>query len=407
MRALDLKLVRDLRHIWIQSLAIALVLACGVMVLILSSGTQRSLSETREAYYERNRFADVFASLTRAPRSLLDDIARIDGVARVEGRVVFTAMVNLEGMTEPASARVISLPQTGRAILNVPEVRQGRLPEPGHAGEMAISEPFAQANGLEPGDRFRAVLNGRLKELVVTGLVLSPEYIYTIGAGAMMPDDRHFGLIWMGESAAAAATDLEGAFNDLSLTLSRGADERPVIAAIDRILAPYGGTGAFGRDRQASNVFIDGELKQLGAMATVLPPIFLIVSVFLVNMVLGRLVALDRAQIGLFKAVGYSTRAIAVHYLKMTIGIGIAGVAIGWLSGWWLGHELTKIYADFFRFPWLIYRPGAGSLVISGVLGIGCVVLGALRAVLSTVRLAPTVAMQPPAPPVFQRRSEE
>lgn len=403
MRALDLKLVRDLRHIWIQALAIALVLACGVMVLILSSGTQRSLSETREAYYERNRFADVFASLTRAPRSLLDDIARIDGVARVEGRVVFTAMVNLEGMTEPASARVISLPQTGRAILNVPEVRQGRLPEPGHASEVAISEPFAQANGLEPGDRFRAVLNGRLKELVVTGLVLSPEYIYTIGAGAMMPDDRHFGLIWMGESAAAAATDLEGAFNDLSLTLSRGADERPVIAAIDRILAPYGGTGAFGRDRQASNVFIDGELKQLGAMATVLPPIFLIVSAFLVNMVLGRLVALDRAQIGLFKAVGYSTRAIAVHYLKMTIGIGIAGVAIGWLSGWWLGHELTKIYADFFRFPWLIYRPGAGSLVISGVLGIGCVVLGALRAVLSTVRLAPTVAMQPPAPPVFQR----
>ena len=237
MGALDLKLVRDLRHIWIQSLAIALVLACGVMVLILSSGTQRSLSETREAYYERNRFADVFASLTRAPRSLLDDIARIDGVARVEGRVVFTAMVNLEGMTEPASARVISL----RAILNVPEVRQGRLPEPGHAGEVAISEPFAQANGLEPGDRFRAVLNGRLKELVVTGLVLSPEYIYTIGAGAMMPDDRHFGLIWMGESAAAAATDLEGAFNDLSLTLSRGADERPFIAAIDRILAPYRG----------------------------------------------------------------------------------------------------------------------------------------------------------------------
>lgn len=403
MRALDRKVLRDLRGIWAQCLAIAMVLACGVMVMVLSTGTQRSLTETRDAFYERHRFADVFAGVTRAPRSLLSEIAAIDGVAQAEARIVFTAMVDLEGMVEPASARVISLPALGGPALNLPLLRTGRLPDPLQPDEVALSEPFAQANGLQPGNRFRAVLNGRLRELVVTGHLLSPEYIYTLGPAAMMPDDRHFGLIWMREPAAAAATDLDGAFNDLTLSLSRGAHEAAVIAAVDRLLAPYGGTGAHGRDRQMSHVFIEGELSQLGAMARVLPPIFLVVSAFLVNMVLGRLIALERRQIGLLKAIGYPTRTIVFHYLKMTVGIGLAGTLIGWGMGWWLGHEMTALYTEYFRFPWLDYRPGAAPMVISGAAAMGAVILGAMRAVSAAVRLAPAVAMAPPAPPVYRR----
>ena len=403
MRALDRKVLRDLRGIWAQCLAIAMVLACGVMVMVLSVGTQRSLTETRDAFYERHRFADVFAGATRAPRSLLSEIAAIDGVAQVEARIVFTAMVDLEGMVEPASARVISLPSLGEPALNLPLLRAGRLPDPLQPDEVALSEPFAQANGLRPGERFRAVLNGRLRELVVTGHLLSPEYIYTLGPAAMMPDDRHFGLIWMREPAAAAATNLDGAFNDLTLSLSRDAHEAAVIAAVDRLLAPYGGTGAHGRDRQMSHVFIEGELSQLGAMARVLPPIFLVVSAFLVNMVLGRLIALERRQIGLLKAIGYPTPTIVIHYLKMTVGIGLAGMLIGWGMGWWLGHEMTALYTEYFRFPWLDYRPGAAPMVISGAAAMGAVILGAMRAVSAAVRLAPAVAMAPPAPPVYRR----
>ncbi|TNF57330.1 MAG: ABC transporter permease, partial [Rhodobacteraceae bacterium] len=403
MRMLDRKLARDLRHIWVQCLAIALVLGCGIMVLILSTGTQRSLEATRDAYYEENRFADVFAPLTRAPRGLLAEIARIDGVARVEGRVVFTAMVDLEGRPQPASAIVISVPPDGRPVLNVPALRQGRMPRPGHPEEVAISEAFAEANRLRPGDRFHAVLNGRMHPLVIAGVVISPEYIYTVGSGAFEPDDENFGILWINEAAAAAAKDLSGAFNDLTLTLAHGADERAVIAGVDRILAPYGGTGAYGRDRQPSNVFIEGELKQLGTMATVLPPIFLAVSAVLVNMVLGRLVALDRAQIGLFKALGYRTGTIAAHYTKLTLGIGAVGVLLGWGFGWWLGHELTEIYTRYFRFPGLNYRPGTAPIAISGLLGMAAAVLGGLRAVRAATALSPAVAMSPAPPPVYRR----
>lgn len=403
MRALDRKLIRDLRRIWAQTLAIAGVLACGVMVLVLSQGAQRSLTETRDAYYERHRFADVFAGLTRAPLPLLADIAALDGVAQAEGRIVLPATVDLPDLSEPATARVISLPEDGTPRLDQPLLRAGRMPDPLRGDEVAISEPFAQANGLVPGGRLRIVLNGQRRDLTVTGHVLSPEFIYTMAPGAMMPDDRRFGLIWMAEAEMAAAGNLDGAFNDLTLALARGADERAVIAALDLLLAPYGGTGAIGRDRQSSHSFLTNELAQLRAMAVVLPPIFLTVSAFLVNMVLGRLIALDRQQIGLLKAVGYDSGAIARHYLKMTLGIGVVGVLFGWAMGWWLGQGMTRMYAEFFRFPWLIYVPGLRSFAISGALGLATVVIGALRAVRASAALPPAVAMAPPAPPSYAK----
>lgn len=403
MRALDRKLLRDLRRIWAQGLAIALVLACGVAILVLANGALTSLTETRDAYYDRNRFADIFASATRTPESLRGEIARIDGVAQVETRVTGHVILDLPGMVESAMGRVLSLPENGTPTLNLPLLRQGRLPDPLHPDEVAISENFSLANDLRPGDSFHAILNGQLRELKITGLMLSPEFIYTIGPGTVMPDDRRFGLIWMGREAAAAAFDLGGAFNDISLRLTPGASEPAVIAALDHLLAPYGGTGAYGRDRQTSHAFLQNELDQLRAIALVVPPIFLIISAFLVNMVLGRLIALERQQIGLLKAVGYGRGEISRHYLKMTAGIGVIGVLLGWGAGAWLGRGMTALYAEYYHFPYLIHLSASRAFLISGALGMATVLLGALRAVQGSVRLSPAVAMSPPTPPVFRR----
>lgn len=403
MRALDRKLLRDLRRLWAQTLAIALVLGCGVMVLVLSVGTERSLRQTRDAYYERGHFAEVFAQATRAPETLLPEIARIPGVAQAEARVAMNVVLDLPGVARPAQARLLSLPEGGAPVLNRPTLRMGRMPEPGRVDEVALSENFAEANGLKPGDSFAAILNGQKRPLRVTGLVLSPEFVYLIGPGTLMPDDRHYGVIWMNEAPAAAAAGLSGAFNDLSLRLVRGASEPAVIAALDRLLAPYGGTGAYGRDTQVSDTFLRSELAQLGAMAVVLPPIFLIVSAFLVNMVLTRLILLERPIIGLLKAMGYSGREIALHYLKLSTGIGVFGVLIGWGAGWYFGAGLTRMYTEFYRFPYLIYAPGTASFAISALMGLGAVALGALRAVRASARLHPAVAMSPPAPPVFRQ----
>ncbi|MFN4098340.1 MAG: ABC transporter permease, partial [Pararhodobacter sp.] len=389
-------------RIWAQVLAIALVLGCGIMVMVGAQATQATLVQTQAAYYERHRFADIFAGATRAPADVVQAAALIPGVAQAEGRIGFQAVLDVDGMAEPATGRIVSLPAAG-AGLNLPLLRQGRLPDPDRPDEVALAEPFAQAHALVPGSRFRGVLNGQLRDLTVTGWVLSPEFIYTMPPGALMPDDRRYGLIWMGETAAAAAMDMPGAVNEIALRLTRDGDERAVIAALDRLLDPYGGTGAYGRDRQVSHAFLDGELKQLGAMATYMPPIFLIVAAFLVNMVLGRLIAMERAQIGLMKALGYGRGEIAGHYLKLAMLIGVIGVLAGWGFGWWIAGAMIGMYGDFFRFPFILRDWGTQALVLSALLGLATAVLGGLRAVWSSLKLPPAEAMQPPAPPRFAR----
>ncbi|MGP9820586.1 ABC transporter permease [Salinarimonas sp. NSM] len=403
MSALDRKLLRDLVRLWPQALAIALVMAAGVATLILGVGAHASLSETRAAYYERNRFSDVFASVTRAPERVAARIAEIDGVGAVETRVGKIALLDLPDIPEPASAIFVSLPDLGEQALDLITLRSGRTPLPGATREVVVSEPFAQAHGYEIGSTFSAILNGVKRELTVVGTALSPEFVYALGPWDLMPDDRRFGVVWMSRAALAAAWDLEGAFSDLRVRLLRGASESAVIEEIDRILAPYGGEGAHGRKDQLSHAFLDAELTQLQAMSRILPPIFLVVAAFLVNMTLARLITLEREQIGLLKALGYSNLAVGMHYLKFVAAIALIGAALGSAAGTWLGTSLTRMYGDFFHFPFLIFQMSPSVYLVAIGVTLAAAIVGALKAVTGVVRLAPAVAMTPPAPARYQR----
>jgi putative ABC transport system permease protein len=404
MRALDRKLLRDLRRQAAPGAAIALVLACGVAILLMSVGLSRALEATRAAYYERNRFAEVFASVRRAPRTLLPEIAALPGVLAVEARIEGAAVLDLPGRAEAGQARVLSLPAGGgEPALNVPLLREGRWPDPEAAAEVAVNEPFARANGFRPGDRFTAILDGRARELTITGTALSPEFIYTVGPGAMMPDNAGYAILWMPERAAAAAFGMEGAFSTVALALWAGAAEGPVIDALDRLLAPYGATGAHGRSEQVSHAFLDAELRQLGTIAAILPPVFLAITVYLVGMVMGRIVELERAEIGLLKALGYGRGAILGQYLALAGGVAAAGVLLGWLLGSLLAPAMARLYAQYFDFPFLIFGLPPGAYALSAALGVAAATLGALRASLRAAALPPAVAMAPPAPPAYRR----
>jgi putative ABC transport system permease protein len=403
MRVLDKKLLRDLRRMWAQALAIALVIAGGVTTLVLSVGAHRSLDETRITYYERYRFADVFAHFRRAPKALVDRIAEIPGVAAVDARITKLALLDLPNFREPATGQIVSLPETGSPTLNQLYLRTGRMPEPGRGDEVVVSESFANAHRFTLGARFSAILNSRKHELSVVGIALSPDFVYAIGPGDRMPDDRRFGIIWMSEKVLASAYDLEGAFSSVSLKLLRNASEREVIQRLDALLDRYGGTAAYGRKDQTSHAFLDHGLDMLSNMTRTLPPIFLLVSAFLVNLTLSRIVALEREQIGLVKAVGYGNAAIVFHYIKFVVVVALIGIAIGGAAGMWLGVNVTRLYGDYYRFPFLVFVQSPDVYATAALLSIGAAILGAIRALQEVVVLPPAVAMQPPAPPTFHR----
>ncbi|PWB58199.1 MAG: peptide ABC transporter permease [Bradyrhizobiaceae bacterium] len=401
MRALDVKLLRDLRHVWAQSLAIALVIAGGVATLIMAVGSYRSLEETRAAYYERHRFGDVFAVVKRAPKAVADQIVAIPGVAAVDVRIARLALLDIPNYAPPATAQVISLPELSEPALNLLYMRTGRMPA--RAGEVVVNEGFAKAHGFGPGRRFSALLNGRKHELTIVGTALSPEFIYAVGPGDIMPDDRRFAIVWMTEKALASAYDLEGAFSSVAVKLLRDTSEREVIAQLDSLLDRYGGRAAYGRRDHASHAWLDHSLDMLRNMSRTLPPIFLLISAFLVNLTMSRLIALEREQIGLMKALGYHNLSIAAHYLKFIALIAAVGILLGSLAGTWLGVYITSLFGDFFRFPFLLFTRSPDLYLLAAALSLAAAMLGGVRALRDTVRLPPAVAMLPPAPPRFRR----
>ena len=399
---LDRKLYRDLWRIRTQAIAIAVVIGCGVATVVMMMGVYNSLTLTRSIYYDRQGFAHVFANLTRAPISVARDIADIAGVAAVDDRVVGRAVVEVPGADRPAIGQLVSLPLEHEVGLNRILLRAGRLPRERSDEEVVVSEAFAEAHGLELNDEISAVLYGRQRDLRIVGVALSPEFVYAVGPGQIIPDDSTFGIFWFDRLALEAAFDLTNAFNNVSLILMRGANEAAIIDEIDRILAPYGGLGAYGRADQASHAFLDSELNQLRTMAGIIPPIFLAVAAFLLHIVLSRLVNTEREQIGLLKAFGYSDVAVAVHYLKMALAVSALGAALGLALGQWMGQGVTAVYTQFFHFPYLQYEASLDVFLAAGGLALLTALIGVAVALRGILRLTPAVAMQPRAPAAYR-----
>lgn len=401
IHALDRKLIRDLRRLKAQALAIALVLACGVAIFMTGLGMMRALEATLQEYYNRQHFAQVFATARRAPTSLLRDIAAIDGVQTAEARITGAVVLDLPDRAGPATGRVISLSDTG-PLLNRPVLVSGRFPDADASNEVAVTDRFARANGYVPGDSFAAIADGRRIEMVIAGTLRSPEFIYTLPPGGLMPDDAGYAVIWMPERLAEGLFGLSGAFNDLSVKLRRDANPQEVIDRIDALLKPWGGVGAHDRATQMSHAFIQAELDQLRSMSLVLPPILFGIAAFLVNMVLGRIVTLERSEIGLLKALGYRDSEIAIHYLMLASLVAVGGICMGWAAGTWLSSGMSRQYARFFDFPWLVEPHSLDVYAAAGLIGLLAATVGALRAAWGAASLAPAVAMAPPAPPVFR-----
>ena len=397
--SLDIKLIRDIWHMRGQAIAVGIIVACGVAIMVMALGTLSTLRASRDAYYERYRFADVFASVRRAPESAAARLREIDGVQTVETRIVRLVILRIEGLEEPANAQIVSLPDEGESVLNRIVLFGGRYPETRSADEIIISNAFAEANGLGPGDTIEAVMNGRLRALNIVGVGDSPEFIYALGPGTLLPDDRLFGIFWMRRRALEAAFDLDGAFNSVSLTVAPGIETDPVIDQVDDVLAPYGGTGAFDRSDQLSNAFVESEMEQLKTMAQIIPSVFLIVSAILINSILNRLIQTERQQIGLIKAFGYSRWEIAWHYLKLAIAITGGGVLAGFALGFVLENLVTQLYKETFRIPNLTWRVDGLSLIIGAAAAMGSAIGGAMSASLGAAKLSPAEAMSP-APPV-------
>ena len=401
MKAINRKLWRDLWHLRSQVVTVALVVGSAFSGFAGSLATYHSLVNARDDFYASARFAHVFSDIKRAPLAIEPRILEVPGVGDAETTIVYDATLDLPGVALPIVGRLVALPLPAETRLNRLVIRRGRSPEPEAVDEVVVSEGFAATRGLQPGDAFPALINGRRQSLRVVGIGLSPEYIYATRGGAF-PDDRSFGVLWIGRQGLAAATNMEGAFNHVSIRLAPGASERAVIDGVDRLLAPYGGRNAYGRDEQLSHRILSQEINQWKVIGTVIPTIFLAVAAFLLNVVLHRQVAIQRGEIAALKALGYGNGAIARHYLAQVAVICAIGIVVGLGVGFWFGEAVTGLYARFFHFPSYRFEMPVGVALAALAVTLAAAIGGALSAVRAAARMAPAEAMRPPFPEQYR-----
>ena len=406
MTPLNRKLLRDLWRIKGQAVAIGTVIAVGVLLLVMQSGLITSLDETRRAYYERYRFAEVFAPLNRAPEQLIASLEAIPGVAAAEGRVIGSALIDLPGHDLPLQARAVSLPDVGEPRLNEIYLTEGRRLVSDRPDEVLLLQSFAAAHGLRPGDQLAVTMNGARRNLRIVGLAMAPEFLYTTAPGELISDDSRFGVFWMSRTALAAAYDMEGAFNEALFSLGRNAQLPAVLDAVDRRLEPYGGRGAYGREDQSSNRFISEEIDGLRATSTSVPPIFLAVAAFLLYIVISRMVQAEREEIGLMKAFGYRSLEVGIHYFKLVLFIAVVGALAGCLLGIVSGRALVDIYLLYFKFPFLIFQLDPASFVVGFLVSVISASAGGLLVLRRVFALTPAAAMRPPVPPDYSRSGQ-
>ena len=400
---LDRKLLRDLWRMKGQAIAIGLVMALGVLMLVMMDGLVNSLDETKRAYYERYRLAGVFAPAKRAPKHLLRDIADIPGVSAVEGRIRGGALIDLPGVAVPIRAQAVSLPTVGTPRLNDIHLTDGRRLDPNHGDEILLLKGFATAHRLRPGSRLTATVNGARRTFRIVGLVQSPEFLYSVSPGEFAPNDARFAVIWMNETALAAAFDLKGAFNEAILSLSRDASLPLVLDRVDQLLARFGGTGAFGLKDQLSNRFIVEEIDGLRGTSATVPPVFLAVAAFLLYIVISRMVQSEREEIGLMKAFGYTSLEVAGHYLKLILIISGGGALLGCILGVIAGRSLVVFYQQYFKFPFLVFEVDPGTFLVGFFASVLAAAAGGLIVLRGVFGLTPAVAMRPPAPADYSR----
>ncbi len=398
MKPLDRKLLRDLWRLKWQIAAIAVLIACGVSVSVMAFSAQQALKAAQDRFYTDTRFADVFANCKRAPLSLALSLGRIPGVSAVDVRVQSSGLMDVPGLARPATARVVSLPVDPTGGLNRILLQQGRLPDPARSDEAVALKTFLDAAHVRLGDRLTAVIGGRALRFRVVGSVLSPEYVYVPSPESTMPDDAHQGVFWMPARVVERAAGLGGAFNAVALKLAPNGSPKAALAAVDRALAPYGGLPAVERSDQASNRFIEAELKELSTSATIIPPVFLLVAAALVHLVVGRMVDVEREQIGLLKAFGYSDVEAARPYLWLAAAIGLLGAVAGGGLGLWFGAAITQLYTQYMRFPTLAAGFSWTAFWIASAISVLAACAGSTLAVWRAATLSPAVAMQPPRP---------
>lgn len=400
MRALDRKLLREVRGSAGGLGAIVAILALGVTTFVGLLGAYGNLSLALDDYYARCRMPDFWVELKRAPVDDALAAARVEGVGELRARVEGSASVDWPDYDVQVRGMIRSLPEREEAVLAGALLASGQWFSGLDLNEVILSHAFAEAHALHEGDDLPLVIDGTRHELRIVGTALSAEAVYLTPPGAIAPDPALFGIFFVRREFAENALGMRGATNSLVGQFLPGVTNAD--AVLDEISAAcrdYGVFSAYPRAEQASNLALQSEIEGLRVFAVFMPLFFFGAAALVLNVLMRRTVERQRVTIGTLKAMGSTNAELIGHFLGLGVLIGIAGGLLGVVLGEWSASALTELYTRFFEFPALISIPHPEYWIWAAIAALGAATLGSLQGARAVLALAPAEAMRPARPP--------
>lgn len=400
MGVLFRKLRRTIWNTRGQFLAVTAVVAVGISVYISMTASYYSLDRSRETFYRENNFADYYFHVVRAPEQVIKQIEALPGVAGATGRIQRDVPLLRDGGRR-ATVRITGYPPAVEGVSRI-QVTSGRIFEktpPGGGAEALVDARFFTANGLSFNDTVNIVAGGKKVPLTVVGTATGPEFIFAMkDAATLMPDPLTFGLVMMPLDRAQQLLNMQGQINQVVIKLSPGADEKVVAEKVEGVLEPYGNLSGYPRKNQLSHAVLQGELDGLKATSRFMPAIFLGIAAAIQMVMLGRLIRGQRLQIGIMKALGFSSRQVVIHYTGYSLASSLSGALAGTLIGAGLAGAMLTLYAEVFNLPMTASRVNPESVLGGLAISLAVGAVSGLAASKGVVSVNPAESMRPEPP---------
>lgn len=397
------KMIRDMLENKLAYVACIVVMAMGLMTYSSMSIVMENLLNAKESFYTQYRMADAFAQVQSYPQNQLSEFEKIPGILKADGVIKQDFRVQMKDEVQSVYLRVNSYDIHESDRLNDVYLSDGYdLTEDDFL--IWIGQKFYEANDLKISDKLDLIISGKLYTFTVAGVVQSPEYVYaTRNQADFYPDPKTFDIAYVSEDLIEKLLSKTGQVNYLSFDFEEGTSYDDVKPIIESKLKSHGLISLVELKNQTSNFMLSNELEQLVNSAQSMPILFLSISSFILYIMLKRLTEMQRGQIGILKAMGYSNFQIMLHYLGYATTIGILGGVVGGILGTQLSISFTEMYKTFFTFPTLkneyTYKYFAYGILISLFFSTFAGVQGSKK----VLKLTPSMAMSPESPKVVKR----
>ena len=317
-------MLRDFKDHKAQFLSIFLMALIGVFAFTGISGEAVGLVEVSSSYYEDTNLADGWIYGEEIADDVFSDIKSMDEIKDAQREMVVDTVANYSSDPD-ITLHIVE----GKQNISKFYLFKGQDFNPNDEEGIWIDKRFADGRNLDIGDKITLKFDGKEVSKTVRGIMYSPEYVYYIQEGSLLPDFSQVGFAYMPSKGA----DFDIVYNTIALDGYEELDEKDFKSALEEELGQKAYVQYVDRDNNVGIKTLQDEISQHQMFSGIFPAIFVLVSLLTLVTTMSRVISAQRMQIGTLKAMGYSNNSIILHYLSYGFVLSLTGSVLGLVIG--------------------------------------------------------------------------